>query len=256
MSVRVQCCSIVVLLILMFFQGRQRQTHLLTERVFRWVLWTCLICLLLDVSSVLAINYVLNAPAGVERDLPVWAVDLICKAYLLTLPAMGISTLLYICADLDYAHPKRLRNRASTFGVIGLVGMVIILLLPIEYHRDELGRVTNTDGPSVYATYAFIIIYLIFILCHLFLDRAKMNHRRRTAILVWMALWMGCFAIQLSNNSLLLAGFACSAGSLIIYLSLENPEGNLDRQSGLFRRDVLKSYLRQLYGQRSERAHV
>lgn len=249
MSVRIQCCSLIVLLILMFFQGRQRQTHLLTERVFRWVLGTCLVCLLLDVASVLAINYVFNAPAGANHNMPTLVVDLICKGYLLTLLGMGISTLLYICADLDYAHPQRLRNRATTFGTIGLIGMVLILLLPIEYHRNELGVVTNTDGPSVYATYAFIIIYLVFILCHLFLDRAKMNHRRRTAILVWMALWMGCFAIQLMDNSLLLAGFACSAGALVIYLSLENPEGNLDRQSGLFRRDVLKSYLRQLYGQ-------
>ena len=39
---------------------------------------------------------------------------------------------------------------------------------------------------------------------------------------------------------------------LIIYLSLENPEGNLDRQTGLFRREVLKSYLQQLYGQEKD----
>lgn len=245
MSIRIQCCGIVVLLILMFFQGRQRRTHLLTERIFRWVLWTCLVCLLLDAGSCLIINYAF-APG---HHLPQIVVDLVCNAYLMTMPVMGISTLLYICADLDYAHPERLRRRAQIYGVIALVGMIFTLVLPIEYHTNADGQVTNTDGPSVYATYALIVIYLALILYHLFRDRARLNSRRRAAVMVWMAVWLGSFALQLLNNSLLVAGFACAIGVLIIYLSLENPEGNLDRQTGLFRRDVLRSYLRQLYGQ-------
>lgn len=247
MNVQVQCCGIVVLLILCFFEGRQRRTHLLTERIFCWVLGTGLVCLLLDVSSILAINYAFNTAASPESQLPLVLVDLLCKSYLLTMPAMGFCTLLYICADMDYAHPIRVHRKGLSYGALALVSMVVILALPITYHRNAAGLVVNTDGPSVYATYAAISAFLTLIVYHLFRDRTRMNRRRRSAVLVWMSMWMGSFAVQLMDNSLLLAGFACSTGTLIIYLSLENPEGNLDRQTGLFREDVLRSYLGQLY---------
>lgn len=243
MSVRMQCCGIVVLLILIFFQGRQRRTHLTTERVFRWVLGTGFANLLLDVGSVMVINCALNG----DRAIPPVVVDLVCKLYLLTLPAMGVSTLLYICADMEYTHPKRMHKKGMIYGGLTLVCMLAILVLPIEYHRDAAGVVVNTDGPSVYATYCAIALHLSLIIYHLFRDRVRMNRRRRTAVLVWMALWLFSFAIQLLDNSLLVAGFAGAAGTLIIYLSMENPEGNLDRQTGLLREDVLKAYLRQLY---------
>lgn len=243
MSIRMQCCGIVVLSILIFFQIRQRRTRLTTERVFRWVLGTGLVNLLLDVGSVTVINYALNT----GHPMPRFVVDLVCKLYLMTLPAMGLSALLYICADMEYAHPKRMHKKGMIYGAMTLVSMLVILALPIEYHRNLIGQVVNTDGPSVYATYGAITIHLTLIIYHLFRDRARMNRRRRTAVLVWMSLWLGSFAAQLMDNSLLLAGFSGAAGTLIIYLSMENPEGNLDRQTGLFREDVLKSYLRQLY---------
>ena len=248
MSIRIQCCGIVVLLILIFFQGRQRRTGLTTEKLFRWVMGTSFACLALDVGSILAINYAFVPGRRPVSELKM-LVDLICKAYLVSLPAIGLVTLLYICADTYYAHPERLRRRIVGYGVLSAAAAVTILSLPIRYHKNDAGMVTNTDGPSVYATYVFIIIFFALIIWHLILDRARLNARRRTAVLVWQALWLGAFAIQLWNNSMLLAGFACSTGILVIYLSLENPEGNLDRQTGLFRREVLKSYLQQLYGQ-------
>ncbi len=245
MSIQIQCCGIAVLLILLFFQGRQRRSNLLTERVFRWIMLVSLVCLLLDVGSILAIN----SAMAMGHALPWWPVNLVCKAYLLTMPAMGAVTLLYICADIHYAHPEHLRRDGLRNSLLGLVAAVVILALPIQYHHNARGVVDYTCGPSVYATYVFIVLYLSAIIFLLFREQSRMNHRRRGAVLVWMSLWLGSFAVQIAFGSLLLAGFACATGVLIIYLSLENPEGNLDRQTGLFRRDVLKSYLSQLYGQ-------
>ena len=251
MSISVQCCGIAILLILIFFQGRQRRSGLTTEKFFRWVMGTSLICPALDVGSILAINYVL-VPGRIPSPAAKLVVDLICKAYLVTLPAMGLITLLYICADTYYAQPERLKARVIGYDILALVAAIVIMSLPIEYHKNASGTVTNTDGPSVYATYLFISVYLTLIIGHLFIDRARMNARRRSAVCVWLTLWLGSFAIQLWNNSMLLAGFACASGVLIIYLSLENPEGNLDRQTGLFRREVLKGYLLQLYGREQD----
>lgn len=245
MSIQIQCCGIIILLILMFFQGRQRKTHLVTERIFRWVIWTSFVCLLLDVGSILVINYAFTP----GHAIPMFLVDLISKLYLTTMPVLGMCTLMYICADVYYENLSTLHRHASAYGSLCTLGILLILALPIEYHKNALGRVTNTDGPSVYATYAFITIYLTLIVFHLIWDRNHLNNRRRNASIVWMGLWIGSFIIQLLNNSMLLAGFACAVGILIIYLSLENPEANLDKQTGLLSQAVMRSYFKQMYSQ-------
>lgn len=246
MSVRIQCCGIIILLILTFFQGRRRKTHLLTERVFRLMVHVALLCLLLDVGSVLVINYAFNTPGNSLDQL--W-VDLICKAYLLTLPLVGMTTLLYICVDI-FPKPAQYRQRMSRYAVLLLVGWLAILAAPITYATGPDGKVQHTDGPSIYTTYCLIALFLALIIYHLIRDWARLNQRRRLAVFAWLSLWVGSFVIQVLNNQLLLAGFACSVGILIVYLSLENPEANLDKQTSLLARNVLLSYLDQLYSRR------
>ncbi len=248
MSIQIQSCGLVILLILLFFQSRQKRTHLVTEKIFGWVMGTGLVCLLLDIGSILLINYA----AAPEHQVPQLVVDLVCKAYLLSIPAMGVAALLYICTDIYHDRPAALERAAFLWGLIALIAMVVIFTLPIEYHENAHGQITNTDGPSVYATYIAIVAYLALIIFHLIRDRSRLNRRRRRAVIVWMGLWIGSFIIQMMDNSRLLAGFATAAGLLVIYLALENPESNLDKKTGFFRQEVLFSYLRQLYNQKKD----
>lgn len=248
MSVRFQCCGIIILLILMFFQGRRRKTHLLTERAFRLMVRVALLSLFLDTASVLAINRAFNTP-GTQAN--VFGVDLLCKTYMLTLPLLGMATLLYVCVDV-YPKLSRYRRHMSYYAVLLVLGWAAILAAPIDYAKTPDGVVHNTIGPSVYTTYCLIALFLGLIIYHLIRDWARLNHRRRLAIFAWLSLWVVSFLIQVLNNSLLLAGFASATGILIVYLSLENPEANLDKQTGLLARNVLLSYLSQLYGQHKE----
>lgn len=243
MSISLQCSGIVILLVLLFFHTRHKTTHLITQRVFRWVICTALLCLVLDAGSILLINAAFAPGSSIPRLL----VDYVCKAYLLTMPAMGVCTLLYLCADIYYDQPQKLRDRGYTYGILGFLGMMALFALPIEYVKNDAGVVTNTSGPSVYAAYVLIAAYLTLIIFHLIFDRRHLNRLRRTAVVLWMALWIGSFILHLLDHTLLLAGFACAVGILILYLSLENPEGNFDKDTGLFSTAVLNSYLRQRY---------
>lgn len=244
MSTQMQFCGIVTLLILLFFYSRHKRTHLITERVFHLVLWAALVCLSLDAGSIVAINTFFTPDDPNARSL---LVDYICKAYLLTLPAMGISTLLYVCANIYGDRPKVLQTQAFYYTLVGLLGMIAIFALPIKYVRNAENVVTNTDGPSVYAAYVMITFYLVAIIYQLARNRSKLNRSWLAAVVMWMALWIGAFITQLADNSLLLAGFACSIGILILYLALENPEANFDKATGLFTSAVLNSYLHQKY---------
>ncbi len=134
MSIRIQCCGLVIIAILLFFLGRQKKTHLITERVFRWVILSAFFCLLLDVGSILVINHLYPATSFLAQ----YCMDLVSK--------------LYLCTDIYYDHPEQLQKRAAIYGAICSAGMLVIFVLPIVYHQGPDGRVTNTVGPSVYAT--------------------------------------------------------------------------------------------------------
>ena len=63
-----------------------------------------------------------------------------------------------------------------------------------------------------------------------------------------MVIWIGAAWVQFFFNQLLIVGYACAIGIMVVYLKLENPETNLDRKTGLFNHSALMQYLRQLYG--------
>ena len=48
--------------------------------------------------------------------------------------------------------------------------------------------------------------------------------------------------------SIFVAGFATSIGVMILYVKLENPGMNIDRQSGLYNQNAFMEYIQQLYG--------
>ena len=66
-------------------------------------------------------------------------------------------------------------------------------------------------------------------------------------MIVWILIWILGAVIQFFNNALLLVGFAGSLGVLILFVVMENPEGNMERQLGCFNSYALTEYLKQLY---------
>ena len=64
-----------------------------------------------------------------------------------------------------------------------------------------------------------------------------------------MVIWDCAAMLQYCYDGMLVLGYACSIGMVVLYLKLENPETNLDRQSGLFNHSALVQYIRQLYSE-------
>ena len=78
-------------------------------------------------------------------------------------------------------------------------------------------------------------------------NKTRMNPKRRKAAMMWMVEWLVAAAIQFLNNRFLLVGFAMSLGMMILFLCLENPESNMDRQVGCFNSHALSEYMKQCY---------
>lgn len=238
MNIKVQCCGIVLMLVLSYFYIRQKKVRLNTEKAFWRIFCVTLICICLDILSLFAIKY--------KGRLPGIAVDMVCKSYLASLVLVALCSLIYICVDI---YNKRAEYKRVLLGwlCIAAPSVLIIYLLPIRYYVEE-GEISYTYGPAVLATYISAFLLLVATLWYTTRERARINPRRREAVVFWMAIWICAAWIQFIRNDLLIVGYACSIGIMVMYLKLENPDTNLDRKTGLFNYSAMMQYMRQLYG--------
>ncbi len=236
MNIEVQCCGVVILALIWYFSLRQKTLKLASEKLFLITMGVNTFCLLMDILSVIAINY--------QRLFSGFLLALICKTYIVSLIWVGYFGLIYALFDIREAKQKQSReNRIYTISV--LAGTVLIYTLPIRYYLD--GDVVYTYGPSCTATYVFALLFVLVTLIKVLLKGREMNPKRRRAIIIWMCIWIVAAAVQFLNANLLLVGFASVLGMVILFFELENPEANLDRETGAYNAHALGEYTKQLY---------
>lgn len=241
MHIQIQCCGIVLMMVLLFFYMRQKRISMNTEKAFLRAFCLNLFCIVLDVFSVVVIY---------QRDwLPGWFVDFVCKSYLITLVGVALCSLLYICVDV-YVSKAEYRKAVRRYELIALIDAVLVYILPIYYQFDEDGTTfLVTYGPSNLVAFWVAIGFLVVNFFLMKKEKNKINPRRREAVLTWMVIWVCAAMLQYCYDGMLVLGYACSIGMVVLYLKLENPETNLDRQSGLFNHSALVQYIRQLYSE-------
>ncbi len=236
MNIEVQCCGVVILALIWYFSLRQKTLKLASEKLFLVTMAVNSFCLLMDILSVIAINH--------QGFFSGFLLALICKTYIVSLIWVGYFGLIYALFDIKETKQKQRReNRIYTVGV--LAGTVLIYSLPIHYYLE--GDIVYTYGPSCTATYVFALLFVLVTLSKVVLEGKEMNPKRRRAIIMWMCIWIVAAAIQFLNANLLLVGFASVLGMVILFFELENPEANLDRETGAYNAHALGEYTKQLY---------
>ncbi len=236
MNIEVQCCGVVILALIWYFSLRQKTLKLASEKLFLITMGVNSFCLFMDILSVIAIN---------NQDLiPGFLLALICKTYIVSLIWVGYFGLIYSHFDFRGTKEEQIReNRMYT--VIVLAGTLLIYILPIQYYLE--GDVVYTYGPSCTATYIFALLFVLVTLYKVGVKGREMNPKRRRAIIMWMCIWIVAAVIQFLNANLLLVGFASVLGMIILFFELENPEANLDRETGAYNAHALGEYTKQLY---------
>ena len=236
MNIRNQCCGVILLVIISIFYHQQKKVKLNSQKVFFAILCVTMFSVLMDISSLVGIYYM--------DVLPIWVVKTICKTYLSTLILVGCTALLYTYEDLHNISQEN-RTYLRFFSGVAMVGIVLLFCLPIKIHAGGATDV-YTYGPSVLVTYAFAASFLAAILIRVQRKKEQMNPRRRQAILLWLFVWIIATIVQFIRNDILIVGYASCIGVMLLYLKLENPESDLDRETGLFNHSALMQYMRQL----------
>jgi len=247
MNIQMQCCGLILLLVLLVFYLRQKRLNLVTERAFFVVFIVMLCCISLDILSIVCIIY---------RDyLPIHFVNFICKSYPVSLVSVASSCLSYVCVDV-FIGSARYKRYLQIISIVMFAAGTIIYLLPIYYYYHAGNKVVYSYGPSVVATYIFGALILVAVLVIIFMKKNQINAKRREAVQIWITLWIGAIVIQGLRNELLVAGFTGCIGVLILYIKLENPETNLERKTGFFNQNALTLYTQQLYSQQEDFAAI
>lgn len=244
MDIRLQSCGVILMSVLLYFYIRQKRIFLNTEKAFLRAFLVTLASIVMDILSIIALDY--------RKKLPELFVKFVCKSYLVTLLGVALCGLLYVCVDI-YTKKNEYRKKVRKYEVTALLGILLIYLLPLHYMFAEDGTtVIYTYGASVIVTYLFAVSFLIIIACLMKKEKNRINTVRRQAVQLWMGIWMGASVVQYIYNDLLIVGYMSAIGMMILYLKLENPETNLDRQSGMFNHNALMQYTRQLFGKEQE----
>lgn len=236
MNIEVQCCGIAILMLLWIFYLRQKPLGLYSVRLFLITMGMTFFCVSMDIISIVAITH--------KEQLPGFVLAFICKTYIASLIWVGYLGLIYSCTDFAKTKIERMKLN-QVYAIVVAVGTVLIYVLPIYYFLD--GRIVYTYGPSCMATYFFALLFVLITLYQVTVKGKEMNPKRRGAVITWMLIWLVAAVIQFLNAKLLLVGFASVLGMVILFFELENPEANLDRETGAYNAHALGEYMKQLY---------
>lgn len=236
MNILTQCCGLVILLVVLYFYSSQKKVNLNTSKAFWRIYIVVFFSIILDILSIVAITFM--------DSLPLLLVKIVCKSYLMTFGIIAAACYLYIRNDVS----KDVRFSFSSIVVNILVALqfISVIVLPIGMYKE--GRIIYTYGPSVISGCVVAMSILVLVVIYALYKKDKINTRRRNVIIAWIALWILGGIIQLNKNELLLIGFTCAVGVLIIFIRMENPELSIDKKTGFFTKEVFIKYSKQKIG--------
>ena len=238
MNIKVQCCGVVLIALIIIIYNRRRHLHLITGKVFQACCYTTLACLILDIASIFGIVY--------RQTLPSYLPVLLCKTYIAFLVVVSLLAIIYIATSVSLHLPYYKKN---IIGFIAFSAVIIALIyaLPITIHEDALKYLAWTSGPSTIATYFGVSVLIILNMVQIFRHKEHIYKRQRETVLLWMYIWIGAAIIQARYNEVLIVGYVGALSMLLLFIQFENPELYLDRSTGLFNYMAYTRYGEQLY---------
>lgn len=243
MDIGTQCCGLIILFFVLFFYIRQRRLGLKNEKTYLRLLFITIISVIFDILSVVVIWN--------KDHLSILLVDVLAKAYLITLILLGVNSLFYIIGNLKVTVKDYYKTMCLYFIWTGFF-ILAVAVLPIDYTVDRNLGIVRSKGLSLIATYICVGSYLLKALYMNFKSKNYVNQEKRKSIYYWMGMWLIAALIQILSPKLLIVGFVSAMGILFIYIKFENPDLNMDKITGLFNQRAFLSYINQMIENKQE----
>ena len=238
MNINIQCCGIVLLLVIIIMYSRNQRLPLRSNKVFQRNLYVTFACLVENVACVLAIFY--------SDRLPWVLVELLSRVHMAFMVLVSMLSVTYVITSTLYHLPiyKKTMRAATIFTTIAII-LTFVLSADIIY--DPVKNVTYTSGISALVVFISVFAAAIYNLITLHRYRKSIYKRQRITLIVWMCIWLAAWLSQMLFSGLMVVDFATAIGILIVFIQFENPVLYLDRTTGLFNVFAYQRYVEQLY---------
>ena len=193
---------------------------------FALLLWLALGTDLLDCITVLAYSHPLTPMAEYVLNI----IYLTLFNYIPVLYNLYLLTLVLNGGEWNW------RNRLMVFGPY-LVSFALIISTPwsgLVFTYDLVNGYQH--GPAFAVLYIISFYYMIiswYLIIHF---RANLAKTQRVVVWVYTILCLAGIVIQIEMSNVLILQFAVSVSILLAYLSLENPEDDVDARLGIYNR--------------------
>ncbi len=227
-----QICGLILvtLILIMFFC--HKTLHRTNEVAFSVLLLSVFLCITMDITSIFILQN--------QHKIPSILTHFICKFYLFTIIGVSYALFAYTLVEI-YHRQEKLLQLFILYLLPLLTATWIYITNPIYSYIND--REIYTYGICVNITYAITFLYLLICLGYVLYFRSQINRNCLFSILFFVFSWIGAALLQFLHNEWLLVGFAMSVGIVFMYLRLENPDENLDLESGAFNPHAFATYL-------------
>ncbi|MBQ7583681.1 MAG: EAL domain-containing protein [Lachnospiraceae bacterium] len=228
-----------IVLLIFYFAKR----HLPTKKNRYFIFAMCSGCLAttMDIVSGVANEY--------WRAIPIELLQTVNVIYFLSLASNTLLLFIYILSVTDQLDVIR-----TPLFIVYCIPVVILLIMAVStpftgaiYYFDTV--MGYTHGPTAVTNYILNAIYLILGVVYVIVYRSRISRLHMYSIVsLLVLLCMGAVLQSLFFPRVLLTNaFSCFA-MCIVYLSLQNPDLYIDKETGLFNRDGYVEYFKELVG--------
>ena len=201
----------------------QKRLNFASETAFIRLLVATLASILLDILSIVAINF--------RESIPSFLVQIACEAYLLSIVSVACFSSWFAVAEVSYKIRPFWRN----ITVIPLiVELAVLCIFKTDIYVNVDDSIVYTEGTTVLVTYIFTALHIFTTLLMVIFEKRSIRKRRRMAVYSWLITWAVAGIIQFLANELLLVSFIMAVALVVMYCRLENPEYHLDYIDNVF----------------------
>ena len=206
-----------------WYYHKQKHLKLKTTKIFHTLYSIAIINMIFDGITVYGVNHldtfspVLNYISHV--------------IFLLSINWVVFYLFLYILAYTESVTDISAKLK-KIYWIPVIITSVLIIVLPITYIVTEQGA--YSFGPKVYALHSSAVCYIFLILYYNLKYWKLLNKDKRIAILLSVAIFTIVTIAQMIFPEILITAVAISLVLIGLFMSNENPEEYIERQSGIF----------------------
>lgn len=229
-----EICSLIFLIAVMYryFSIKKYPTKL--TKCFRLIMIATFIDILLDIVSVFCLNYINIVPIFVN-----YIVLGLFYLFQTIIPLLFMLYVIYLCGE-------DIKGFNKLFLIPFIVNVLVIITNPFTnllYSFDLVdGNMTCNYGVLYPIIYCASFFYIFVLVTKLIIYRKFLRQYIVQSVLIFLSVGTAVIIVQVFNPKLLFTGLCLTLSILIVYLTIQNPETQIDYISRVFNYEALKHY--------------